>query len=150
MRQGDTHPMQKSIQFLFVFLAMFILASAATAADSTFPKRIAPDLVIESAEQGEFLSAPADPRHFKRSDTVGKKCGLFGWRMKVRTTMTQILVQEKGAEKGQPDALPMQCEAKYSYLFAARQIVQGVSPGKYSMMVFVEKIPVKKFTFFVE
>jgi hypothetical protein len=142
--------MKKSIQYLSVPLGLFMLASAATAADSTFPKRIAPDLVIESAEQGEFLDDPVDPRHFKRSDTVGKKCGLFGWRMKVKTTRTQILVQEKGTKKGDPGALPLQREPKYGYLYSGVDIVQGVPAGNYASTIYVENVPVKTFTMIVK
>lgn len=108
-------------------------------------KVIAPDLIIETAEQGEFLDDPADPRHFKRSDVVGKKCGLFGWRMKVRTTRKSILVQER-ADKGESHGVPFQAVPKYGYLFGGAPIVQGVPPGKYTSTVFVENVPVKTFT----
>jgi hypothetical protein len=146
--------MQKSTHhanyLLFVALALAMCASASTATDVTFPKIIAPDLVIESAEQGEFLDDPADPRHFKPSDKVGKKCGLFGWRMRVKTSRARILIQERGANKGEPDALPIQREPKYGYLYSAVNIVQGVPAGNYSSTVYVENVSVKTFTMIVK
>ena len=113
-------------------------------------KVIAPDLIIETAELGEFLDDPADPRHFKQSDVVGKKCGLFGWRMKVRTTRNSVLVQDKATQKGDPSGLPVRRVPKYGYLFSAGDIVQSVSPGQYSSTVFVENIPIKTFVMTVE
>jgi hypothetical protein len=112
-------------------------------------KVIAPDLIIETAEQGEFFDDPADPRHFKRSDVVGKKSGLFGWRMKVKTTRKSILVQER-ATRGESHGLPFQAVPKYGYLFGGAPIVQDVPPGKYSSTVFVENLPVKTFTMTVK
>jgi hypothetical protein len=132
-----------------MLIALLISGASAIAKEIEPLKVIAPDLVIESAEQGQFLDDPADPRHFKPTNIVGENCGLFGWRMKVRTTKKVVLIQEKGAEKGQPNALPLHGEPKYGYLFAAREIVRGVSPGKYSMTVCVENVPVKTFTYIV-
>lgn len=122
----------------------------ASAKDITPLKVVAPDLVIESAEQGEFMDDPADPRHFKPSNTVGKQCGLFGWRMKVRTSRKVILVQETSSRKAQANALAIKRTPQYGYLFVGRDIVQGVSPGKYSATVLVEKVPIKTFTWTVK
>lgn len=113
-------------------------------------KVIAPDLVIESAEQCEFMDDPADPRHFKPSNIVGKQCGLFGWRMKVRTSRKVVLVQETSARKGQAKALPLKRAPQYGYLFAAREIVPGVSPGAYSATVLVENVPIRTFRWTVK
>lgn len=137
--------MKKSIQFILALLAFCMFASAATAADAVFPKRIAPDLVIESAEQGEFLDDPADPRHFKHSDTIGKKCGLFGWRMKVKTTRTQILVQEKGTEPGESNGQPMRETPKYGYLYSGTETLSMLPPGKCTFCMYVENVRVKTF-----
>jgi hypothetical protein len=142
--------MQKSIQFLSALLAFSLFASAATALDATFPKRIAPDLVVESVEQGEFLNNPADPRHFKPSNTIGKKCGLFGWRMKVKTTRTHILVQEKGTEPGESNGQPMQETPKYGYLYSGTETLSMLPPGKYTFCMYVENVPVKTFTMTVK
>jgi hypothetical protein len=133
---------------LITLLLLFVISgpSPCVAKESLPLKVIAPDLVIESAEQGEFLDDPADPRRFKTGDIVGKKCGLFGWRMKVKTTRKLILVQEKGSGKGQGNALPVRKTPKHGYLFSAADIVQGVPRGKYSSTVFVENVPVKTFT----
>lgn len=113
-------------------------------------KVIAPDLVIESAEQGEFIGDPADPLHFKKSDVVEKSTGLFGWRMKIKTTRKSLLVQEKGVGKGQPNALPIKRIPKNGYIFAATDIVAGVPPGKYTSVIFVENLPIKTFTMVVK
>ncbi len=121
----------------------------ASAKDITPLKVIAPDLVIESAEQGEFMDDPADPRHFKLSNTVGKQCGLFGWRVKVRTSRKVILVQETSARKGQANAFAVKRMPQYGYLFVGRDIVQGVSPGNYSATVVVERVPIRTFTWTV-
>lgn len=122
----------------------------ASAKDITALKVIAPDLVIESAEQGEFMDEPADPRHFKPSNIVGKQCGLFGWRMKVRTSKKVVLVQETSARKGQANAFAVKRTPQYGYLFVARDIVRGVSPGEYSSTVLVENVPIRTFKWTVK
>jgi len=136
---------------LAVSAAVVLSVNGYVLAEDALPlKVIAPDLVIESAEQGEFMDDPADPRHFKPSNTVGKQCGLFGWRMKVRTSRKVILVQETSARKVQANAFAVKRMPQYGYLFSARDIVQGVSPGDYSSTVLVENVPIRTFKWTVK
>lgn len=132
-----------------LLIGLLAFSSYADAKEATPLKAIAPDLVIESAEIGQFLNDPADPRDFRPTTVIGKDCRLFGWRMKVKTTRKAVLIQEKSGT-GQIAALPVRLSPKYGYLFAPREIVMGVSPGKYSSTVFVENVRVKTFTWTVE
>jgi len=123
---------------------------ASVIADDVKPlKIIAPDLVIDTVEQGEFLDDPPDPRHFKPSNVVGKHTGLFGWRMKINTTRKTVLVQEK-AVKGSANALPFKAVPKFGYIFSAKDIVTGVSSGYYASTIFVENVPVTTLTMVVK
>ena len=139
--------MKKQQQLLVSAIAAVILMGIPALAKSSANKPlkiIASDLIIETAEQGEFLDDPADPRHFKPSNVVGKKCGLFGWRMKVKTTRKEIAIQEKSSD-GKSNGTSFRQVPKYGYLYAAVPFVAGVSPGKYTVIVFVENVPVKTF-----
>lgn len=136
---------------LAVSAAVVLSVNGYVLAEDVVPlKVISPDLVIESAEQGEFMDDPADPRHFKPSNIVGKQCGLFGWRMKVRTSRKVILVQETSARKEQANAFAVKRTPKYGYLFVARDIVRGASPGEYSSTVLVENVPIRTFKWTVK
>ncbi|HEY9871497.1 MAG TPA: hypothetical protein V6D08_20235 [Candidatus Obscuribacterales bacterium] len=135
-------------EFSFVLLLLLFAGIVLCAAKESVPlKVIAPDLVIESVEQGEFLDDPADPRHFRRTDVVPRKNRyLFGWRMKVKTTRKSILVQERGPAGKGHNGVPFQAVPKHGYIFQASDIVAGVSPGKYSATIYVENVPVTTVT----
>jgi hypothetical protein len=143
--------MKKSMQFLSVLLAFFMFASAATAADAIFPKTIAPDLVIESVEQGAFLDDPADPRHFRLTNVVPHRNRyLFGWRMKVTTTRKSILVQELDPNGKGRNGMPVRSVPKAGYIFRATDLVSSLQPGRREYKISVENQPVKYFSYVIK
>jgi hypothetical protein len=66
--------------------------------------------------------------------------------MKVNTTRRSVAVQVKAA-KGKAHGLPFQATPKFGYIFAASEIVDGVSPGSYSHTIYVENQPIKTFPY---
>jgi hypothetical protein len=116
-------------------------------------KVIAPDLIIESAEQGAFYdknyvsAQDIDPRNFKALNVVPRPHSfMFGWRMKVKTTRKSILVQERTVDGKGKQGLPFHATPRFGYICNCTDIVQGVGPGKDSTTVYVEHVPVVTFT----
>ncbi len=115
-------------------------------------KVIAPDLIIETAEQGEFHKMDkdgfhVDPLSFKRTDVVPHKDRyMFGWRMKVTTTRKFVLVQERSPNGKGRQGQPFQAIPKEGYIFNATDVVVGVPRGKRSTRVYVEDVPIETFT----
>jgi hypothetical protein len=111
-------------------------------------KTIAPDLIIETAEQGEFLDDPADPLHFSATNVVPHRNRyLFGWRLKVKTVRQKILVQERSIDGRGKQGVPGYFKPKDGYLFHATDLVETIPSGKYTRTVFVENQPVKTFSY---
>jgi hypothetical protein len=146
MQSLDSAIMSRSAQTML--LVLFFLIAPAIAGESKPLKVIAPDLVIESAEQGEFLDDPPDPRHFQVSNTVPHtNRRLFGWRLKANTKRQSILVQERSVDGKGKQGVPGRLKPRYGYIFHATDLVETVPPGKYSYTVFLENQPVKTFSY---
>jgi hypothetical protein len=108
-------------------------------------KVIGSDLTIQTAEQGEFLSKPADPRRFKPSNFAGKTTGLFGWRMKVQTTRKSILVEEQDS-LANGYTMSFKAVPKFGYIYSANDLLRTAAPGKYESRVLIDNEPVANFT----
>lgn len=133
-------------QILVVVAIVSILCVRVHAADLQLPQQISKDLVIESIEQGEFLTDPPDPRQFKITSLLTKNTGLFGWRIKVKTNKTSIQIQEKGTKADESNGLPMRLTPKYGYLFSGTETQAMLPAGKYTFRMCVENVPIKTLT----
>lgn len=116
-------------------------------------KMIAPDLIIEIVEQGEFLEVDekthrADPRSFKAASIVPHRNRyLFGWRMKIKTTRKSILVQEHSVDGKGKQGAPTRLVPQHDYIFRSTDYVETIPAGKYTYVLFVENQPVKTFSY---
>lgn len=116
-------------------------------------KVIAPDLIIETAEQGEFTKVNektqrADPLSFRPARIVPhKNRELFGWRIKVKTTRPSILVQEHSVDGKGKQGVPTRLVPEHGYIFRGTDYVETIPAGKCSYVIYVEKQPVVTFSF---
>lgn len=116
-------------------------------------KIIAPDLIIETAEQGAFYdktykrAQDIDPRNFKPLNVIPRPHSfMFGWRMKVKTTRKSILVQERSKDEKGRQGQPFRAVPKFGYICNCTDVVEGVGPGTESTTVYIENVPVATFT----
>jgi hypothetical protein len=129
-----------------VSVALLLAFCAPINAQNAKPlKVLGSDLTIQTAEQGEFLSKPADPRRFKPSNFAGKTTGLFGWRMKVQTTRKSILVEEQDS-LANGYTMSFKAVPKFGYIYSANDLLRTAAPGKYESRVLIDNEPIMTFT----
>lgn len=139
--------------FSTVIATCLMIGGPSFAKDSQPLKTIAPDLIIQSAEQGAFFkfdekTHDVDPRDFKPLSVIPRKHAfMFGWRMAVKTDRKSILVQEKSEGGNGKNGMPFQRSPRFGYIYNFTDIVDGVAKGKYSKTIFVENVPVKTFSY---
>ena len=138
--------MRRSLVALLLVVLVGIFPGAAK--ENVPLKVIAPDLVIESAEQGAFYDDPVNPKHFKSLNVVPQPHRfLFGWRMKVVTTRKSILVQERTLEGHGKQGQRFNAVPQDGYVYNATDIVAGYPAGTFKKRIFVENVPVVTFTY---
>ncbi len=139
--------------FSTVIVTCLLIGSQSFAKDAKPLKVVAPDLVIENAEQGAYCKVDekthdVDPRDLKPLSVIPRKHSfMFGWRMAIKTSRKSVLVQERSADGKGKSGMPFQAVPKFGYIYNFTDIVAGVGKGKYSKTIFVEDLPVKTFTY---
>lgn len=142
--------------FSTVISICLLTGSQSVAKDAKPLKVIAPDLVIQSAEQGAFFkldekTGDADPRDFKQLSVIPRKHAfMFGWRMAIETSRKSVLVQERSADGGGKQGMPFRRVPKFGYIYNFTDIVAGTARGKKSKTIFVENLPIKTFKYEVQ
>ncbi len=107
-------------------------------------KVIAPDLIVETAEYGAFVSNGNATKFTPTTKISRNGLGEYGWRLRLKTTRKAVYWSETG------DNAP-----KLVRVYKARPVngyiehhldwVSGIK-GKFAITVNVENVPVKTFT----
>jgi hypothetical protein len=160
--------MQRYLTALFSAVVIGFLPCFAK--DDMPPKVVAPDLTVTSVEYGKFLDDPASPLRFQPTAVVpgvGKRKGLYGWRMKLRTTRKAVTIRADGSPVRLSKSRTHQSKPKDEnslarsgleflqapvdgYVYHATDFVTGVSPGKYKLDLYIDGRKVASPTYSVE
>lgn len=138
-----------------LLIALVLFFQLADSAWSDGLKELAPDLKVLSAEFGRF---PTDkgPRNLNGRDVVFQKTNKvkgvgfsYGWRIKLDTSRKSVDVYEVWDGKKTVPEQGRAYEVKDGYIYHDWDVVMGTRKGKHTVEVYVEKRPIKKFTYSV-
>jgi hypothetical protein len=125
-------------------IATVILSGSVYAKDAQPLKVIAPDLIVETAEYGAFVSKGGVTK-FVPTTTIGRPgLGEYGWRLKLKTTRDSVHWSETG-DNGPKLVHVFTSKPEHGYIEHHLDWVNGIK-GKFAITVNVENVPVKTFT----
>jgi hypothetical protein len=123
--------------------------------DLRLPVTLAPDLKIVSAEFGAFPDGKGPKERqgktveFVPTNRVRKVGYSYGWRIKLETPRKAVNVYEIWETRNPQPGKGEMVSVADGYIYDDWDVVMGTRPGKHTLTVCVEHVPVKTFTYFV-